>query len=90
MIEVGDRPSQRAGVLAQQAEDELVLLDVQAGSYFALNEVGARVWELCDGSRSFADILGTVGAEFDAPTDVIERDVRGLLEDLACDGLVAW
>ena len=90
MIEAGDRPKQRDGVLAQQAEGELVLLDVNAGSYFALNEVGARVWELCDGSRSFTDILGAVGAEFDAPADVIERDVRGLLEDLASDGLVAW
>jgi hypothetical protein len=90
MIEVGDRPAQRAGVLAQQAEGELVLLDVQAGSYFALNEVGAKVWALCDGSRSFTDIVGAVGAEFDAPTEVIERDVRGLLEDLASDGLVAW
>lgn len=74
----------------QQAEDELVLLDVQAGSYFALNEVGARVWDLCDGTRSVGEIFGVVAAEFDAPLDVIERDVRGLLEDLATDRLVAW
>jgi len=90
MIGPDDRPLPRPGVLAQQAEDDLVLLDVQAGSYFALNEVGARVWELCDGQRSFADILDAVGNEFDAPRDVIERDVRGLLEDLAGDRLVDW
>jgi hypothetical protein len=77
-------------VLAQQAEDELVLLAVEEGSYFALNEVGARVWELCDGTRDVDQIQGIIGAEFDAPLDVIERDVRGLLEDLAEDHLVTW
>jgi coenzyme PQQ biosynthesis protein PqqD len=90
MIDSDDRPTQRAGVLAQQADDELVLLDVQAGSYFALNEVGARVWELCDGSRSVAEIVGALGVEFDAPHGTIENDVRELLEDLARDELVAW
>jgi hypothetical protein len=89
-IDRGDRPSRRDGVLAQQADDELVLLDVEAGTYFALNEVGAKVWELCDGARTVEQLLEIIGEEFDAPGDVIERDVRGLLEDLGSDRLVVW
>jgi hypothetical protein len=90
VIDQTDKPRQRQGVLAQQAEDELVLLDVEAGTYFALNEVGARVWELCSGGRTMAQILDVISSEFDAPADVIERDVRGLLEDLGRDRLVEW
>jgi hypothetical protein len=77
-------------VLAQEADGEMVLLDVAAGSYFALNEVGSRVWGLCDGQRAVAEIRDAIAEEFDAPLDVIERDVRGLLEDLGGDGLVTW
>ncbi len=90
MIEPRSTPRQQPGVLVQQADEELVLLDVRAGTYFALNEVGARVWELCDGERSLEDILDLLGEEFDAPAEVIEKDVRDLLEELASDRLVAW
>jgi coenzyme PQQ biosynthesis protein PqqD len=83
-------PKQRDRVLTQSAEDELVLLDLDAGTYFALNEVGARVWELCDGHRSLDDIIDTIEGEFEAPRRVIEEDVHALVDQLAADRLVAY
>lgn len=85
-----DRPARNARVLAQRADDELVLLHVDDGLYFSLNDVGARIWELCDGGRDVEQIVIAIGEEFDAPPDVIERDVRVLLEDLANDQLIGW
>ena len=40
----------------QSADAQTMLLDLDGGTYFALNEVGARVWELSDGSRTVAEI----------------------------------
>lgn len=82
------RPHARERVVAQRAKDEVVLLDLDAGTYFSLDEVGSRVWELCDGARTVTEILAMIVAEYDAPADVIESDVNRLLEELEAEALL--
>ena len=88
MIERQSRVQRRQNVLARQGESDLVLLDPVSGRYFTLNEVGNRVWELCDGERTVADIVAILMAEFDAPAEEIEADVLELLTDLANEKLI--
>ena len=78
-------------MLAQWGAGETMLLDLDGGTYCALNEVGARVWDLCDGNRSVAGIAGALAAEYEAPEDVIMimRDVVELLTELRAERLVA-
>src|SRR5919199_3316842 len=83
------RPRHPEGVVAQQADSTLVLLSLTSGQYYALDDVGVRVWELCDGSRTVADIASVLSQEYDAPAETIEADVLELLEDLASEQLVA-
>ena len=65
-----------------------MLLDLDGGTYFALNEVGARVWELSDGSRTIAEIAALLADEYDAPVAVIQADVLELLGELEVEQLV--
>ena len=85
---VGDRPKRREGVLAQEAQGQTVLLRMDDGGYYALDEVGARIWELCDGERSLDDIVGVLCAEFDAPADLIRSDVVEFVDDLRQEDLL--
>ena len=73
----------------QSAADETMLLDLDGGTYFTLNEVGARVWELCDGERSVAGIAAVLADEYDAPVELIERDVVELVTELEAERLIA-
>jgi pyrroloquinoline quinone biosynthesis protein D len=43
---------------------------------------------LVDGQRSLGAIIDTLAARFDAPRDVLARDVAGLLRDLADRGAI--
>lgn len=88
MVDLASRPLPRERVIVQRARETLLLLDLDAGTYFSLDEVGGRVWELCDGSRTVADVVRVVTEEFDAPADVIESDVVALLSDLAGERLL--
>ena len=72
----------------QSADDQTMLLDLDGGTYFALNEVGARVWELSDGSRTVAEIATLLADEYDAPVAVIQADVLELLGELEVEQLV--
>ena len=78
----------RDGVVSQVASKKLVLLDVDGGEYYSLNDVGARVWELSDGSHSLEQIINTLIEEHDAPGDVIRADVTELVEDLVVEKLL--
>lgn len=82
------RPKPRERVITQRAADTMVVLAPDSGEYYALSEVGARVWGLCDGTRTVAEVVALLGQEYDAPAAEIEADVLELLTDLAHERLV--
>jgi pyrroloquinoline quinone biosynthesis protein D len=84
-------PRRQLGVLAQQVtpdDPSLVLLNPTSGEYYTLDDVGTRVWQLCDGKRTIADIAATIAQEYDAPPEVIEHDVVELVKELVDEALV--
>ena len=83
------RPVRRSDVLAQGAGDTVILLTPDSGEYFTLNEVGGRIWELSDGSRSVAEIAGVLVEEYEAPLDEIQADTLEVLGELAGEKLVS-
>jgi pyrroloquinoline quinone biosynthesis protein D len=88
MIEPETRLRQREGLLSQRAADTRVLLDPADGRYYALDEVSGRVWDLCDGTRTVAQLVAAICAEYEAPAETVEADVLEFLADLSADGLV--
>ena len=82
-------PRSRDGVLAQEAHGTTVLLRLADGGYYALDDVGAFIWALCDGTHSVDDLIAAVLAEFDATADVVRADVKAFLDELADENLLA-
>lgn len=78
----------REGVLVQEAHGQTVLLRMEDGAYFTLEEVGAEVWGLCDGERDFDAVVAEVCAIFDAPEDVICADVRAFVDEMIGEKLL--
>lgn len=81
-------PQRKEQVICQKASNEFLLFNMQDGNYYSLNEVGQRIWELCDGSRSVAQVVDALVSEFDAPRDLLANDVVELLEQLQSGELI--
>jgi hypothetical protein len=91
MIELQSQPRRSQQVLARQVkpnEGTMVLLRPRSGEYYSLDEVGARIWGLCDGTHTVASMLNILSQEYDAPAEVLEADVCELLADLLHEQLV--
>ena len=88
MIELAQVLTRSERVAAQNAQGEQVLLALDTGLYYTLNDVGSTVWSLCNGSATLASVVDAVCAEFDAPPQVVERDVIELVTDLVGEGLL--
>jgi hypothetical protein len=65
--------------IAKELDGELVLLDLQSGTYFGLNEVGSRIWELMESPVSVADINTKLLEEFEVSDEVLSADVDAFL-----------
>jgi hypothetical protein len=75
-------------VLFQNLDGEAVLLDLASESYFGLNPVGTRIWELLDGDRRLRDALEVLSAEYEVERTRLEGDLLALIDQLAGAGLV--
>ena len=76
-------------VIARQVGEETVMLDLANGTYFSLDPVGARIWQLLGEGKTLAEICEVMMAEYDVAGDEIERDVLSLAEELTARGLIA-
>lgn len=82
------RPRRRDRVLVQRAADQWILLNVENGQYYALDEVSGRVWDLCDGSHSVSAMVAAICQEYDAPAGDVEEDVLAFLGEMAQEELL--
>jgi hypothetical protein len=83
-----DRFSISKEVLSQELNGETVLLDLQGESYFGLNEVGARIWQLIQSEHTVDETLNTLSDEYDVSWEQLESDVGKLLNKLTETGLI--
>lgn len=81
-------PRRGANVVIQRARDELVLLDLETGRYYTLEGAGDRIWDLCDGRHSLADIVITVSEASGADVATVRADTTELLDRLRAEGLI--
>jgi hypothetical protein len=75
-------------VLFQEVGGEAVLLDLASETYFGLNPVGTRIWQLLGDGSALQSIRDTLVAEYDAPPEQIETDLLTLATQLSDAGLV--
>lgn len=69
--------------------EEAILIHLQTGVYYSLNDVGTAFWNLLDGIRSIDACAQTIAAEYSAPADLVLADLLELAADLTKEGLAA-
>ena len=75
-------------VVFRQMDDGAVLLDLESGVYFGLDQVGTRVWTLLVERGTTDAVCAAMIEEFDVEPDVLAADVRRLVAELQQGGLV--
>ena len=69
-------------VLSQTVDNEVVLLDLKNESYFGLNEVGARLWQLLQEGNDLEQVYAIIGNEYDVDAVALQQDLDKLVDDL--------
>jgi hypothetical protein len=77
-----------AHVVWARHTDATVLLDVERGLYYTLNDVAGRAWELLAAGEPVIEILRVVGDAYEVDREVLEADVTALLRELRAEKLI--
>lgn len=70
------------------ADDEIIVMRLDNGEFFALSGTAAATWRLIDGKRDRSDLLAELAAQFADDENQIEADVDELLGRLIESRLV--
>ncbi len=88
-MNLSDRVSIPAQVMARTVGEETVILDLASGTYFGLDPVGARIWGLMGEGRTLAQVCGQMLEEYEVSREELERDTLKLAQELAAQGLIS-
>jgi len=75
-------------VVTREVGEETMLLDLASGTYFGLDAVGGRFWQLLEEGKSALEGRDALLEEYEVGADQLEHDLEALLADLAANGLV--
>lgn len=77
-------PDQVSGDL----DGKVVLLSIENGEYYNMNEVGSRIWALLEKPMTVGALVEQLLAEFEVERSKCEEEVAAFLEQLRKDKLV--
>lgn len=87
-MKLSDQVTIPAQVMARMVGDETVILDLGSGTYFGLDPIGARIWQLMAEGRALAEICETMLEEYEVERGQLEADLLRLAGELVERGLV--
>jgi hypothetical protein len=89
MMELWESSVKRSDKVAWRGmEDDCILLHLDTGFYYTLNEVGRFLWESCDGKKKLRTIHEELLESYDVDPETAKKDVLEITEDLVKEGLV--
>ena len=67
---------------------EAVILHLGSGTYYGLDEVGNRIWDMIQEPRSVEEVRAAISEEYEVDPDRCEEDIILLLRQLADERLI--
>jgi Coenzyme PQQ synthesis protein D (PqqD) len=75
-------------VVTREVGNAILLLDIETGRSFRLDEPGARAWKVLTSAPSIRRAFETLLAEFQVEPDRLKQDLETLVETLDAQGLL--
>ena len=75
--------SRNPSVLTAEMDGEIVMMSVERGCYFGLNDIGSDIWKRIETPCSFATLIEGLATDYEADRATIVTDVENLLGHMA-------
>jgi hypothetical protein len=82
--------SRSPAVLAAEVDGEIVMMSIEQGRYFGLDDIGSDIWKRIEQPCSFAALVDALAIDYEAERGTIAADVTALLTEMAEQDVVRF
>jgi len=82
------RYSRNEGVVTGRVGEEMVMLDMEQGKYFGLNEVATMIWELLKDPLTAEELTAALTEEYEVNEEECRQEVEEWIGEMERRGLV--
>lgn len=75
-------------IVSSDMDGETVMMSIENGKYYGMNEIGSRIWEIIEKPVSVSGLCDRLMDEFEVDREKCRDDVIGFLRELSEDGLI--
>jgi hypothetical protein len=75
-------------IVASDIDGETVMMSIENGKYYGLDDIGSRIWELIEKPVKVSDLIDTLLGRYEVDRETCERDVLKFLNELNEDRIV--
>ncbi len=77
-----------AKVISEMLDGETILINLENGNYYSMNDTGSVVWNLLQTGAGAGDMTAALVAGYEVDEDVVTKDLQAFLDVLRADGLI--
>jgi hypothetical protein len=74
--------------LSSEVSGEAVILELNSGVYYGLNETGAIIWQWLQEPKKVSEIRTLILTEYDVEPEKCDRDLEAILKEMLAAGLI--
>jgi hypothetical protein len=75
-------------IVAAEADNDLVMVSIANGSYYAVSDVAREIWEAIERPRKVSDLIDDLAKSYDIDRTICQAETLSFLEDLRSEGLL--
>ena len=80
--------SQIEEIVDSDIDGETVMMSIENGEYYGLDDIGSRIWELIEHPVKVSDLIDTLLERFDVDRETCKIDVLKFLNELNEDRIL--
>jgi hypothetical protein len=75
-------------VMAAEADQELVMVSIANGFYYAVSDVARQIWEAIEHPKKISDLIDDLATAYNVDRSMCKEETLSFLEDLRAEGLL--
>ncbi len=83
MIESNTVISRNSSVLFSDLDDKILMMSIDKGTYYSLDEVGTRIWGLIENPASVEELCEVLLTEFEVEPETCRQDVLNFMSEMS-------
>jgi len=81
--------SRSVAVLTAEIDGEIVMMSIEGGRYFGLDDIASDIWKRIEAPCSFGKLVDSLTIDYDVDRETVAADVRVLLGSMLTNGIVS-